>query len=179
MTQEVQQRRVFVGIKVSADLAEYSVAIQSRFALPDVRLIPPEDMHVTLLPPWDTTDEKSVIQKLEHALRTVSPFTLKLDHLVCAPSVAAPTQLRITCDASPEIVAQRDKLSNYFDMHEVRPFLPHVTIARFKKEFQVGSTSLDLTQRVEFGMNVSSVALFESPIQGGVGYKILASVPLV
>ncbi|OGZ05012.1 MAG: 2'-5' RNA ligase [Candidatus Lloydbacteria bacterium RIFCSPHIGHO2_01_FULL_49_22] len=179
MDTEKLSKRVFVGIKVSTPLAEYCAALQSCVAGEHVRLIPSEDMHLTLVTPWNTTDERAVIQRLQDALRNTKPFSLTLDRLACGPNNDSPKLLWIECAASPELVALERILADAFDIPEHRPFIPHITIARCAKDDQERSMPHHIAQRVEFSMTVDAVQLFLSPEQGGVGYTILASIPLL
>lgn len=46
------------------------------------RFIPIEDIHLTLLPPWEMTDQELVEGKLRQALKPIKRFTLKFQRLL-------------------------------------------------------------------------------------------------
>lgn len=173
-----QSKRVFVGIKVSDEIAECCVKLQVGLVDLPARFIPPDDIHLTLLPPWEMTDEDSVLEQLRVALCHTKRCTLKLQRLSYGPNSMRPRLLWIECAPVSEIILLKKELSKAFAVHDRVPFVPHVTIARFKKEDRDKLVHRPVERSVRLRMPVDSVELFQSPHRGGSGYTVLASVPI-
>jgi len=61
----MKKRRVFVAIGISSQLKEKIAYWQKKWNHLSVRWIKPENMHVTLIPPWYTTEVDKVIEDLK------------------------------------------------------------------------------------------------------------------
>ena len=171
-------KRVFIGIKLSDELKESFIDLQSAFGELPGRFIPPEDIHLTLVPPFETYDPPFVKGELRAALGHVHGFKLRFLRLDWGPHKERPRLAWIECGASGELVSLKKKLLNVFHKKEKIPFIPHMTVARFKKPFAENIAHRKIKRPVRFSMNVESVELFESPHKGGAGYKVLASIRL-
>ncbi len=178
MEKKQQSKRVFVGIKMSDEIAEALVALQADLADLPARFIPPEDIHLTLLPPREMTDEDYVLERLREALHHTKRFTLELLRLSYGPNNMHPWLLWVECAAVPEIILLKKELSRAFGIADPVSFLPHVTIARFKKEDQEKLTHAHVLRPLRLSMPVESVELFQSPREGGAGYTVLESLPI-
>jgi 2'-5' RNA ligase len=171
-------RRIFIGIKLADELADAFVDIQSALGDLPGKFIPPEDIHLTLVPPFETRDLPFVVGELRRALEEVPQFKLHFLELSWAPDRERPRLAWIECGATENLVALKKILLNTFGQKERIPFVPHMTILRLRGE-DVGKSARRPIQRpVQFSMDVESVVLFESPHKGGSGYKVLAKVVL-
>ena len=56
--------RVLVGIGLLSEIADRLVRIASVLERPDVRLVAADDMHLTLLPPWQETSIPTAVETL-------------------------------------------------------------------------------------------------------------------
>ncbi|MBI2098505.1 MAG: RNA 2',3'-cyclic phosphodiesterase [Candidatus Wildermuthbacteria bacterium] len=171
-------RRVYVGIKVTDEIAEACVKLQSDMADLPAKFIPPEDIHVTLLAPWDMVSQSFVEERLRKALRGMKRFTLKFERLAYGPSKMHPRLAWIQCTPSSETNALKKSLLAAFKTKESVPFVPHMTIARFTAKDEEKLTHRPIEKPLAWSMSVESVELFSSPHKGGAGYKVLSSFPI-
>lgn len=177
-----QPLRIFVGIKIVPELAEQL----AKLALPlepfSVRLVPPSDLHVTLVPPWDETEVAEVIEKLRGAAQNCDGFPLILERLRYGPTRRQPRLLMAECRPTPEITQLKERLFTALGQTDEyrRPFLPHVTLARFPRNGRMIARRHPIDQDLTFTQRVESVELYRSPKGGGGGrgYEVLASLPL-
>jgi 2'-5' RNA ligase len=94
--------RVFVGIKVASHIAgELAKLVKPLERLP-VRLIPPADIHLTLVPPWNEADVPGAIEKLHKAVRGLQTFTLTFAHFAYGPARRRPRLLWAECVLPPK-----------------------------------------------------------------------------
>ena len=170
--------RVFVGIKIAPEIAQV-LAQRARFieSHPS-RFVPCEDIHLTLLSPWDETCLPETIEKLRAASSGLEPFTLAFTRLSYWPSPDRPRLLCAECTPTDELKALQSALLSAFGQKNDRPFEPHVTLARMQKGGRGAAGESQTDQELSFVQSVDSVQLFKSPTQAGEGYQILASFPL-
>jgi 2'-5' RNA ligase len=171
-------RRIFIGIKLPEELSDSFVDLQSAFGELPGRFIPPKDIHLTLVPPFETRDLPYVKGTLRVALEQVQKFKLRFSRLSYCPDKEHPRLAWIECGATKEIISLKKKLLKALNIKEKVPFVPHMTIARFKKADSENITYRPIQRPVRFSMDVESIELFESPHRGGTGYKVLASIKL-
>ena len=170
--------RVFVGLKIAPEIAQQLHQVARSIAHPTDRLVPSEDLHVTLLPPWDEASVPNAIERLDSVSRAAGPFTLAFTHLSYWPEPRHPRLLCAECEATHAIAALQSALSNAFGAREDKPFRPHVTLARMQRR---GRSRLDRSpdhRPLSFVQPIRSVELFRSPAGNRNGYEILASLPL-
>lgn len=171
-------QRVFVGIKVSNEIAEACAKLQAEFGDLPARLIPPEDIHLTLLPPWKMTDQSFVEDALRQAIRSIKRFTLKFKHLAYGPDNMHPRLIWIECEASDELVKLEKEILKAFGKTEDGPFFPHVTIARLADKDMDVIGLRPIERPLALSMPVESIELFASPQGGETGYRALISLPI-
>lgn len=173
-------QRVFVGIKVTDEIAEAFAGIQGAFAGLPARLIRPQDMHLTLVPPWQMQDQGQVEKFLEEVLRDLQEFSVKFKRLSYGPTTERPRLAWVEGAPAVELGALKKVLGAALGMQDEHPsFIPHVTIARFSERDRRLFLRHPIGRELALPpMPVVSVELFASPREGGAGYKVLRSFPL-
>lgn len=171
-------KRIFIGIRLPEEFSDSFISLQSDLGELPGRFIPPEDIHLTLVPPFETRDLPYVKGTLRVALGHVHKFRLRFSRLSYGPDKERPRLAWIECDATKEIISLKKKLLKALNKKEKIPFVPHMTIARFKKADSENITHRPIKRPVRFSMDVESIELFQSPHKGGSGYKVLASIRL-
>lgn len=170
--------RIFIGLKVSAALAEVLAAWAAVLVDPRVRRVAAADMHLTLVPPWNETDLDAIIATLTRVADGFSAFTLEVVRLAYAPDPDQPRLLWAECLANATLGALRDALLQAFHPRQTRPFRPHLTLARLGRYGRHIAAAHPLEQRLSLRQPVTAVTLFQSPVAGGSGYSVLAQAPL-
>jgi RNA 2',3'-cyclic 3'-phosphodiesterase len=171
-------RRVFVGLKITPEIAQELAKLAYPLKGEGVRLVAGSDIHLTLVPPWNESGLTEAAEKLRKAVCCFGYFVLTFEHLRYGPTARHPHLLWAECVASKELIALRAALLAAFGQVETRPFRPHVTLARIPNNGRVIARKNPLDQSLLFAQHVTSVELFQSPPKGPGGYQILASLPL-
>lgn len=140
--------------------------------------IPLEDIHLTLVPPFETQDIHFVKGTLKTALQEMRQFKLRFLRVSPGPNKGKPNLVWIECGASEELISLKKNLLKVLGLKEKIPFIPHMTLVRFGKADAKNIARRRITRPLKLSMNVETVELFESPHKGGVGYTILDSAPL-
>ena len=173
MTASPSTRRVFIGIKLSDDLANVCLQLQSEWSDLPARFAKHEDLHLTLVPPFDMEDEDQVDACINPIIQRTQSFTLQLRQLEFGPTPDDRRLAWIICEAAPELVELREALVHAFDYKDRYSFRPHITLARFNKKDHHVLAKRSIQQVVDHSMEVQSVELFESVHRQGVTYRIL------
>jgi len=142
------------------------------------RVIAPEDIHLTLVPPWNETAVPNAIEKLKSVAEKAEPFTLVFRHLGYGPQARRPRLLWADCEVDELLVALNAALQLAFGQSDSRPFRPHVTVARIRGNGAVVARKRPIDRELAFSQRVETIVLMQSPPPGGVGYRVLASLRL-
>jgi 2'-5' RNA ligase len=174
-----RQLRIFVGIKVDRGIAQslFARTIPLR-GIPETTLIPSDDVHITLLPPWNTADIAPITETIRDIAHKTECFSVNFNHIRYGPTVMKPWLLWAECGAGAPIIGLKKVLLHAFGHHDEMPFRPHATLARVRKNGQMIMKKYPIDGVCHFTQYVNSIELFESPQGGGTGYRIRGSLPL-
>lgn len=168
--------RLFCGLQLPAATVE-ALAAWQREHLRTVRIVPPENVHVTLcfLGSRPASDVPVVARELAAAAAAAGPVRLRTVRYRETGSVAM-----IVCDdaggagtaMAADLGARLEQLGVY--RREQRPWLPHVTVARFRERPRLALAPPDLGE-----IGVVRAALYSSSLRpGGALYHALETVAL-
>ena len=148
--------RVFVGLKIGQEVADALAERARLIESPPSRFVAREDIHLTLLPPWDEACMGKAIEKLRTALSGTKPLVLDFTHLSYWPDRDYPRLLCAECLPTGELKSLQQALLNALGQTENKPFRPHVTLARMGKGTRAASRNkpdeaLGLVQAIELG----------------------------
>ena len=170
--------RIFVALKMAADIARELAQIArplERFA---VRPIAKEDIHLTLVPPWNEPSVPNAIEKLRLAVESHCAFRLEFRHVAYGPDRKRPRLVWVECASSNELTSLRVALMLAFGQKDERLFLPHVTLARIRGNGARVARKCPIDHDLVLIQEITTIELMQSPPPGGLGYKVLASLPL-
>jgi len=177
-TPAAQTARVFVGFKIAPEIAHELAQLARGLERFPSRFVPTEDIHLTLVPPWNENSILDAIEKLREAVNGSAPFMLTFTRLSYWSDRRHPRLLCGECATTPEITALRSALLNAFGQTDDRPFEPHVTLARMQRDGRAAAGRNEMDRDLSLVQAIDSVELFQSRTQVGGGYQILASLPL-
>jgi 2'-5' RNA ligase len=170
--------RVFVGLKMEPAIAQELARYAHRCERAPSRFVPVEGIHLTLVPPWDENSIADVVDKLRATSSKLAPFPLALTRLSYWPNHRRPRLLCVECTPTAELAALQSALLEVLGQTNDRPFKPHVTPARLKRDAKPASAKSALDQNLALEQSIGTVELFQSPKPPARGYTVLASVPL-
>lgn len=175
---EERKVRVFIGLKMTPDVAQELARLAHDLDRHSVRLVAPADIHLTLVPPWNADSIPEAVDRLRGALGGIRPFLLQFDRLGYGPQLRRPRLLWAECPVSEELSRLHGALRCVFGSVDERPFRPHATLARLGEKGRAIARKHPIDPLLALGQQVTSVELFRSPAAGERGYRTLASVPL-
>lgn len=182
--------RLFVAIEIPHEIREVFADFlkELRAVAPQVKWVRAENLHVTLKFLGETEAGKlDAIHNSLAPLRAELPVTLGFRGLGFFPNEKRPKVFWAGMEASPNLKALAGELDHALHQlgfpQEVRPFTPHLTLARFKAP-GLPANLLALARKDEsraFGsMTASEFHLIESKLKpSGAEYTTLQSFPFV
>jgi len=173
-----QPARIFVGIKVTDEVAQELAELARPLEQQVVRLVPTIDIHLTLVPPWNEINIAAAAETLQAAISYFKPFVLTFVHLGYGPKLREPRLLWVECAASTELTDLRTMLLTAYGKCDSRPFLPHVSLARMLRNGRRIARRNPIDRTLLLTQLITSVELFRSSAHGQSGYRVLASLPL-
>jgi 2'-5' RNA ligase len=173
-----QPVRVFVGIKIAPDIARQLAELAAGLDQFSVRRVASEDIHLTLVPPWEEPSPSKAAATLQRVAGAFDAFALTIEHVGYGPEPRWPRMLWADCKPTGELLALQEALLAAFGQANRRPFRPHVTLARIRGNGRIIARRYPIDRDLSLAQQVESVELFQSPTRGETGYRILASMPL-
>src|SRR3989344_2672736 len=173
------KHRVFVAIRVSQKLQEGVVKWTSAHPRLPVRWIAPENLHVTLIPPWYEEAIERVEVEVANALQEAHPFPIEFETVSYGPTPKNPRLIWATGTTPQELTTLAKNLHKALKTpSENRPFQLHLTIARFRSEIFSSIPLKKLDERVVWAQTVDAVELMESHLKpSGAQYETIARFP--
>ncbi|HWJ32460.1 MAG TPA: 2'-5' RNA ligase family protein [Gaiellaceae bacterium] len=164
-----ERLRLFLALRLPDDWLDAIVAWQKRvFAGRDVRVVPREHLHVTLVFLGSTPagELPGIVERLERAARAVE---------------LRPAGYRETRGAAmltfEDVGGHGAALADALGRAEPRPWLPHVTVARYRERPKLRE-EFPATLRTHVLVPSDAAAYLSRLRPTGAEYEILASAPL-
>ena len=171
--------RLFVGLPVAPELAARVEAWKAGREGWPVHWVKPQDLHVTLVPPWEEAAVDKVVLKLSAV--KAEAFGLEFSQISFGPRNAKPARLLWASGAETSgLFELRTRLFTALSQQpDVRPFLPHITLARFSSQSYLQIPEAGLPQTVAWQIQAEKFGLYESVLNStGARYRILHEFPL-
>jgi 2'-5' RNA ligase len=182
--------RLFLAIPLSPDLAARASEILP-IALPALRRVKPENLHLTLAFLGHTPDERldEVTDAARDAAASVSPFRLAFDHAGRFPERGRPRVVWLGISEGEASVVKLGEgvyagLRSRDIRFDDRPLAPHLTLARIAEdasaaEAKTVGAALETMPIPPLHFDVTEIAVVQSVLSPkGPRYTALATVPL-
>jgi len=183
--------RLFLAVELSDEVREAIAAFQNELApqLGSVRWVPPENLHLTMrfIGEEGAKVVEGLSQTLPSRLEDIPPFTVSFRGFGCFPNARRARILWAGLDSVPEELYRLQRIGEAAVQElgveaEVRPFRPHLTIARMKhrgREPAVEKIVPAMSDRNFGELAVTALVLFESRLSSdGVIHRPLERFPV-
>lgn len=185
--------RAFVAVELSSDIREKLSALQGQLkkVLPPMNWVHPESIHLTLkFLGWvDSSRVSQLLSALELIGNRQNTFSLEIQRLGVFPSIKRPRILWVGVTGQTHIMQQlvleiEATLESLGFPPEEKPYHPHLTLARIKRDNAlVGAALIEnkvLEAEQSIGlMTVEKFLLFQSDVDAfGATYTPLGTVQL-
>ena len=128
--------RLFVAVYPPVDAARGMLELLHGLELPEHRLVPPEQVHMTLHFVGDTDARQldEVMESVERAAAGIEAFDLTPRELVCLPDRGDPRLMAVVTHAPAGLLEIQRRLAKKLAKppRERQEFLPHLTVCRLR-----------------------------------------------
>ncbi len=169
--------RIFIAFPISLELQQKALEFQKKFKNLKVRWIKPENLHITLVPPWYEKNTFEVIAKLKTLEGNFDSFVVNFDLIEYGPTKFRPRLIWAKGETPQEILKLQEEILKCLNKgKEERPFKLHLTLARFDK-FNNNLPKLDIP--IFWEEKIKSFVLMRSHLlKTGAEYEILQEIKL-
>lgn len=173
-------RRIFVAIFVNDDIKKEIVHWQMELGNLPARWIALGNVHLTIIPPWNSSGIAKAMNELDIIKGAIKPFVVKFDLLKYGPNSREPRMIWAEGQASADLSKLKEAVENALAMDgSRRSFRPHLTLARFNLRRLNSTFNRNLDEKIDWRLAVDKVSLAESFLEPeGARYEILHEVYL-
>lgn len=174
------KKRLFFSIPLGEDVLRQLIKVVNQIKINNVRWIPSENWHITLLFMGNVQDNliSEIIEESESVFKGISPFNLKFNKIVFVPEnnarmIWAQYENSDSYDFLSKSICKKLKRFIVEDVNDhSRDVIPHITLARFNNSaYQV----LPRLPEIQIcNLQVDTVNLMESQltVQGSIYTKL-------
>jgi 2'-5' RNA ligase len=141
-----------------------------------VRWVKPENLHLTLVPPWQCLDVNSLCCALSKAVALQPPFEVLFERVSFGPDRRRPRLIWATgkAPAGMPVFARNLLAATGAPGEPGKSFLLHLTIARFNSRDMEAMGTHKLREPVTWTSRLDALCLYESHLKpGGAEYREL------
>ncbi|MFC1482877.1 RNA 2',3'-cyclic phosphodiesterase [Candidatus Margulisiibacteriota bacterium] len=165
--EEAHKIRIFIGIACPDDLKEkinqWQKEHKKKFP---VRWIDSNNIHLTLIPPWWVENIGPVVIKLEQIKNNEYTCEIPLEKIEYGPNPKQPRLIWITGKPHEKLNQLKTDLEKIFEVDPPkREFIPHITIARFKKDNMKFYKEIKLEEQINWDFKIETLTLFQSTLK--------------
>jgi 2'-5' RNA ligase len=173
--------RLFVAAYPPVDAARGMLELLNGLELPENRLVPPEQVHMTLHFVGDTDKRQleDVMESVQRAAAGVKAFDLRPRELMCLPERGDPRLVAVETDAPAGLLEIQRRLSAKLarPARDRQRFMPHVTLCRFANGARVWRVERRTVETEAFA--VREIRLMDSVLRpGGAEHREVGRVGL-
>lgn len=165
--------RVFIGVDLPDKLKHDIAAVANELKSPGIRLVSPENLHITLKFLGDV--DETTIEKLKETLGEIlfTSFSASFSGLGVFPSISRPRVIWVGVESGKEEILhlwrEIEKVTSRMGFRKEKRFVPHVTIGRVKRTSpevnRLIRRVLEIEKDKDFGhMDVKSFKLKKSKL---------------
>lgn len=161
--------RVFLAVPIPEEVRERIVELQKELPQAGMKLVEPENLHLTCKFLGDVGEEK--LQTIKAGLKLEGPFELTLKGVGVFPSRGYVRVVWVGAENGSKYVELQKSIDA--QLHELgfkkeREYVPHLTLARVRKKVDGILEFLDKNQELALGkVRVDHVDLMESKLGPG------------
>ena len=175
--------RLFVAAILPEPLKELLHEQLKIFEHPNIRLLPPQNLHLTLffignVPLSELDSIKSIICTIA---KQHQPFTLRFAQTEPGPHARKPRLVWARFDPHPIFEKLNIELSEQLSQQpsSIKKPLPHITLARFRKDKPAPKDLPAVKSESPIELTVNAISLWQSELASPhPTYKVLDSYPL-
>ena len=161
--------RLFVAVALPDNIKEAIRIYQQAYTSEAIRFIPAENLHLTLHFIGDTPENSvpDITEKLKVIAQRNKGFTLTFQETAPGPQLRSPRLIWTRFQEHPDFAHLATSLAQELDaaLGAYGKFIPHITIARFRKDLPKPQNLAVLLEPVIPDLVVQKFSLWQSKLQ--------------
>ena len=172
--------RLFIGLALNEELTQEILSWESNYLLWPVNWLASNNLHLTLVAPWDDKNKEEAKEIFTGFSGLFSPVSAKFSIVTFGPNQFSPRLIWAKGWSSEIALEIKRKIELGFNLpDDNRPFLTHLTLARFRPESFVNLPVKQLEEKISWEAIFDTLVLFESHLAPeGVEYERLQEIKL-
>ncbi len=142
-----------------------------------INWIQPEDMHITLVPPW-YADDNQVAQTIQHlkAAEYIA-FGVDLKRITFGPNEKKPNVVWVEIAPNEALTQLKNKVEKLLNVKvDEREFRPHITLAWLSDDDKSKLKGVGLDRKLKLAYEAEAVLVMESVKEGSHRYDVLQKI---
>lgn len=188
------KKRIFIALNIPDQLKPEIALFQKSYSHLPVRWIKPQNLHITLVPPWHSESaswrkeinpsrprrEPRSEEKIRPLGAQFRPINVHFDRVAFGPNPKKPRLIWAIGQAVPQITNLQKKLQKTLGRpEEKREYLLHLTLARFNPRDFRKFPIKQIREKISWSDKIDSFSLLEScPTTTGAEYEIIKKIKL-
>lgn len=175
-----KKKRIFVGVTISEALREEIGKWRDAHIAFPVRWMPPENLHITLIPPWYEENVEQIIHVLQTMKPCVKPFPVVFEMIAFGPENKRPWLMWARGEMPLEFLLLKKQIADILQRKEERRHeILHTTLARFSLEQFNLFEEKNFLETIRWKEKITSFSLIESHLRRtGAEYETLEKISL-
>ena len=171
-------RTVFIGIRATEEITSRVVGVLNAHKVPERFWVHPNDLRVTLVPPWQAA-RIPTREEIQRVVKEVESFAIRCASIEGGPLRKKPRLLWALAEPDSQLMRLKEALVQTLHLRQADLPLPHITIARFpaKGDSWPGLCSFEQIS-VDWCQPVQEVELLELRLNTAPRHDVLTTVPL-
>ncbi|MBD3282566.1 MAG: RNA 2',3'-cyclic phosphodiesterase [Candidatus Portnoybacteria bacterium] len=188
----MQKRRIFIAINLPTKAKNTLIKHQRKWQdffiqkgeediLNGIRWTIKPNLHITLLFIGYVTDDETyeICEKVKEQAKKFNLFLINLNKIILGPPSRKPRMIWAQGEKSEKLAQLQSKIQTTIEGHEnkIKPFKPHVTMARFKPFVLKKLPEID--EKTSIQIPVETIEIMQSNLKRtGAEYSVLESIQL-
>ncbi len=183
----MNKRRLFIAINLPEEIKKRLISYQDKWPNLDpkyIHWVKEHSLHITLIFIGYVTDDETyeICNIVKEVTKKHEPFFIDLERIIVGPPHATPRMFWVEGEESQKLANLQNDLENALiggnlTKKEIRPYRPHITLARFKYEIAKSLPKID--ERFKVQIPVETIEVMQSNLKrSGAEYTVLESVNL-
>ncbi len=172
--------RLFIGFALSEPLIQEILSWERNYVSWPVNFLSPENLHLTIVAPWEDKDKEEAKEIFSEINGLFKPLRATFSQIVFGPNPASPRLIWAKGWLEGRVAALKREIETIFNRPcDDRPFLAHLTLARFRPEDFPRLPARRLEEKINWEAIFDRLILFESHLlPAGAEYERLATMDL-
>lgn len=172
--------RLFIGFAFSQPFRDEILNWQRNYLAWPVNWLEPANWHLTVVAPWEDDNLEEAKEIFAELKGRFKPLPVSFNRVCFGPNAFSPRLIWATGQIDPAVEDIKKAALSALGLDEDRrPFIAHVTLARFRPETFPTLPARELNEAVSWETVLNTLVLFESHLgPAGAEYERLAEIEL-